>query len=151
MSSRLERQPPLPPLSGGYKKAMRPSPCCGGFCFFLPPDKGGRGGLVFRAREGLFDRLRTGPSIRGFAATQGEAERSLFQQTPQGGVNFKNVRSTKIAPTGLFNGPCQGGRSDVPPTRFLEQALISPDLTPRTGVNRAFPRIFGRFFLPPLR
>ncbi len=85
---------PLPPLSGGYKKANRSRRAEGVLLFLAPLTRGGRGGWFSSrekttgtgdakephpeqarravSRERPLDRLRTGPSIRGFAATQGE-------------------------------------------------------------------------------
>ena len=51
---RPETNPPYPPLTGGYKKAMRPRRV-EGFCFFLPPCQGGVGGVAFTL-SGAFSR-----------------------------------------------------------------------------------------------
>ena len=43
-NSRLKTNPPYPPLSGGYKKAMRPRRAEGVLLFLAPLTRGGRGG-----------------------------------------------------------------------------------------------------------
>ena len=56
--------PPYPPLSGGYKKAMRPRRAEGVLLFLTPLTRGGRGGwfnswegrLLYPRKRGLFHR-----------------------------------------------------------------------------------------------
>ena len=49
-SSGDKGNPPLPPLTGGQEKTKAPLPAAG-VAFLYPPVKGGRGGLVFEAKE----------------------------------------------------------------------------------------------------
>ena len=59
--------PPYPPLSGGYKKAMRPRRVEGALLFLAPLTRGGRGGCFSRQGEdeqgGFFNKPSEGECI----------------------------------------------------------------------------------------
>ena len=48
----LKTNPPYPPLSGGYKKAMRPRRVEGVLLFLAPLTRGGRGGCLYPLTRG---------------------------------------------------------------------------------------------------
>ena len=105
--------PPYPPLSGGYKKAMRPRRVVG-FLFFLTPLTRGVGGGWFLRREGrpLYP-----------------LKRDIFDNPLKGGVIFTLVglqepsKGERFGPTrkGVFNNPVNTGFSRHPALQPLKE------------------------------
>ncbi len=132
----LKEQPPLPPLVRGVKKGDARRRAEGVLLFLAPLTRGGRG-VGFQAGRGFSSALKCGlfqqpqcgsdcaarreafdsprPSIRGFAATQGEGvsgngeacpERSRGAATQGEERSFGGLRGRR---PGFFNSPLKRG------------------------------------------
>ena len=70
-----EKQPPLPPLSGGQEKTKALLPAAG-VAFLYPPDKGGRGGRTAPRRGCPLSPVKEGLSFQGEEANASARKKS---------------------------------------------------------------------------